>query len=490
MRPDVRIRGIYATALTSLLDEHATVVDPSEPIKRRFDGTFPARPAKVHIRDTPDRLGIEVNGPDRALTQVIDRLRTGIDTFIWQADAPSEAVFQARVTDTLGSGAIVDLGATEGFLPYDRSDVSVTEGDVVWVQVADGRPPWTDSRPVLSGHLRVDAGPLTLTHGTASPTIDGVDPRDLLSQAPPENWGLRWSGEVDTMDIEGIEEACARAVQRAEHIDEALAEAEPPGSGDPRRLSAERSGHWVWFGRESRFALDDHRREIVPTMAGHHRIKASDGTARAAVDFAEAVCGAALEAGTDTDSPTPTSSGSGATPEDERQGATTTPPFPFEVVSAHFGPAVGDELELIHGKPAGHVVTLGTGTVTEVDPTGRVTIRREMTGSGQYDGLDVKRHEGDVASTRITEGRWWYPTVYKSEDGAVRGTYVNVCTPVEVFPSHIRYVDLHVDVVRHRDGTVERVDDDELDEAVAAGHLTEELADRARRVAAQVEAAL
>jgi len=59
-----------------------------------------------------------------------------------------------------------------------------------------------------------------------------------------------------------------------------------------------------------------------------------------------------------------------------------------------------------------------------------------------------------------------------------------------VFPDAVRYVDLHVDVVRHRDGTVERVDDDELDAAVAAGNLREETADRARAVATAVERAL
>jgi len=63
----------------------------------------------------------------------------------------------------------------------------------------------------------------------------------------------------------------------------------------------------------------------------------------------------------------------------------------------------------------------------------------------------------------------------------VRGTYVNVCTPVEVFPDAARYVDLHVDVMKHPDGTVERVDDDELRDAEAAGDVPEPLAEKARR---------
>ena len=130
------------------------------------------------------------------------------------------------------------------------------------------------------------------------------------------------------------------------------------------------------------------------------------------------------------------------------------------------------------------------GEVVEYDPEGTVRIEREMSPGGSYDALGIERRAGDVARTKLTEGKWWYPTVYRSAEGDVRGTYVNVCTPVEIFPSTVRYVDLHVDVVKHADGTVERVDDDELDAAVDAGDVPEKLAEKARSVAGAVESAL
>jgi len=61
---------------------------------------------------------------------------------------------------------------------------------------------------------------------------------------------------------------------------------------------------------------------------------------------------------------------------------------------------------------------------------------------------------------------------------------------VELFPGTARYVDLHVDVVRQPDGEVRRVDDDELDAAVAGGDVSEALAEKVRSVAASVESAL
>jgi predicted RNA-binding protein associated with RNAse of E/G family len=113
-----------------------------------------------------------------------------------------------------------------------------------------------------------------------------------------------------------------------------------------------------------------------------------------------------------------------------------------------------------------------------------------MGGGGAYDALGVPKETGDVATTKLTEGRWWYPTTYRAAGGEAKGTYVNVCTPVEIFPEAATYVDLHVDVVRHADGSVERVDDEELAAAVEAGDLPDDLADRAREVADAVEGAL
>jgi predicted RNA-binding protein associated with RNAse of E/G family len=59
-----------------------------------------------------------------------------------------------------------------------------------------------------------------------------------------------------------------------------------------------------------------------------------------------------------------------------------------------------------------------------------------------------------------------------------------------VFPRTVRYVDLHVDVIKHPDGTVERVDADELAAAVDAGDISAALAGKARDVATAVENAL
>jgi Ribonuclease G/E len=278
---------------------------------------------------------------------------------------------------------------------------------------------------------------------------------DLLGVDTPDGWGIRWEHAATMADMDELRAALTRAVEVAEAIEPVRNEA----VGDPRRLLAPAATRWLWFGRESRFALDAKRREVTTTMPGHHRTKAASSAASAGVDFAEALC----------------------TPAGE---------FPFDVVTRQFGPVEGDTVTIGHGKPDGRLITLGRGEVVEYDPDGTIAVRRELSGGGTYDGLGVAREQGDVALTKFREGRWWYPTVYRSSEGTLRGTYVNVCTPVECFPDTVRYVDLHVDVIKHTDGTVERVDDDELDAAVEAGNLSEALAEKARSVAASLENAL
>ncbi|WP_255151924.1 DUF402 domain-containing protein [Halorarius halobius] len=456
---NVRVRGIYTTAVTELFRQSdAQVVQASPPIRERFDADFPVAEAEVRAETTFDRQGLTLVGAPDAVDAATDRLQgVARDTLAWADPAPVDAVFDGVVTDTLGSGAVVELGDAEGFLPYDNSDDYLDGGERVRVQVRDTEPPWGSNRPTLDTDLRVETPLVTLVRGGASEQAGAARMEDLLPVDPPEGWAVRWGRDDDEASMDALADALEAAGAAADAIDAGLSAADPDEV--PGRLAAPTATTHAWFGRESRFALDEYRREVTATMPGHHRVKAATNAASAAVDFAEAMC--------------------------EPSGE-----FPFDVVTRQFGPLEGDSVAIGHGKPDGRLITLGHGEVTDRDPAGKITVEREMHPGGTYDALGVERQAGDVATTKFAEGRWWYATVYRGAEGTRRGTYVNVCTPVEVFPEAVRYVDLHVDVVKHADGTVERVDDDELDAAVDAGQVPEPLAEKAREVASKVENAL
>jgi hypothetical protein len=480
--PSVRVRGIYTTALTELLADEFDVVQASGPIRERFDASFPIAPADATIGTTDDRQGVGVVGR-AGVKAVVERLRaTGRDALAWRDPTPRGAVYAGEVRETLGSGAVVALtDATdeatdpdsfptlptasrdpEGFLPYGATAAHVEAGDRLRVQVSEASAPWTGGRPVLDTDVRVQTPLLDLVRGGTSDTsgTGGPELADLLPVDTPEGWRADWSPAADDADLDALGGALERATDRAAALDDAFADADSPTEVAPHCYWPGEATAWVWFGRETRFALDERRREVTATMPGHHRVKAGTESASAAVDFVEAVC--------------PDAGGE----------------FPFDAVTRQFGPREGDSVHIRHGKPDGRAFSLGEGEVTSVDPDGTVVVEREMSGRGSYDALGIEQQAGDVARTKLTESKWWYPTVYRGSDGEKRGTYVNVCTPVEVFPGSVRYVDLHVDVVKHADGEVERVDDDELDAAVAAGHVPEALAEKAREVAGAVESAL
>ncbi len=473
----VRVRGIYTTAVTRLLLAAGhDVVRASPPIRRRFDQSFPVTSEAVRVETTANRLGLGIHGEPDAVERLESRLAAvARDSLSYRAAAPVGAVYEGQVKTTRGGDAVVALtDSTDGTLPFDAADGYVETDDTVRVQIKEPHPPWTDDRPELDTRLRTTGGLATLVRGRDEPRVAGGDRAasrelagmtELLNPDLPDGWGIEWARDATAASLDALEDALDRASDRARGIEAALEPDESVSDSDhtdtARALTTPFASAWVWFGRESRGALDDHRRAVTTTMPGHHRIKAGSRQASAGVDFAEAV------ASFDSDAP-----------------------FPFTAVTDQFGPTTGDRVEIAHGKPDGRRFSLGRARVTNREPDGRVTLERELESAGTYDGLETRRDPGDTATTKIKEGRWWYPTSYEGADGTNKGTYVNVCTPVELFPDAVSYVDLHVDVVRRPDSTVERVDDDELDAAVEAGHVSSALAERARNVASAVVRAL
>lgn len=451
---NVRIRGIYATALTRLVSEAGhEIVGASEPIRERFDRAFGDGPADLAIRTTADRQGVGLHGEPDAVEGGRALLDIERDTFRWADPTPFGATYTGTVEDTNNGGATVSLGEGSGFLPFSESNGYIDRGDQVRVQVADPTPPWSDDDPGLTTTIRAPTpGGMAALIADANGIVDAPDDEtaglvELLSVEIPSGWGVELGPGARGADLADLETEIEAAADLAGELE-----------GDSDDPTTPYASAWCWFGRESRFSLDGVRREVAPTMAGHHRIKAGSDSASDAVDFAEALC------------------------EPEQ--------FPFDAVAGQFGPREGDDLAIDHGKPGGQVITLGRGEVIEYDPEGAVTVRREMSPGGTYDALGTPREAGDVAITALTEGRWWYPTVYKDEGGDRKGTYVNICTPVELFPDAARYIDLYVDVVKDADGQVERVDSEELDEAVTEGFVGEALAEKARSVAASIERGL
>lgn len=432
------------------------VVAPSATIEHRFDTTFPTEPWDVRVVDSDDRLGVGVHGSSEAVRAVSQSIaEVALDGFAVQGAVSIGDVYDGRVDRTGGSGAIVDIGPTEVYLPYDNAHRRISEGESVEVQVSDPAAPWADRRSEVATQRRVDGGIVELVKDDGNHQANVSDAEretellrliEFIDPEIPEGWSVHWHGAAFGASADRREQALEAAVQQAESLATVTPEESSP-----------LATWWVRFGRSCRFTLDDFREDILTTLAGHHRIKAGGDHGGAAVDFVENLGGNRL----------PTE-------------------FPFEALIETFGPREGSQLRLAHTKPDGTCVTLGPGTVAERDGE-TIILEREMTTAGQYDGIGTEREPGDIARTELREGRWWYRTIYRGQDGEFKGAYVNICTPIELFPSVAQYVDLYVDVTKHPTGQVDRVDEAELAAAVEEGLISEPVAERTRSVAAAIE---
>ena len=443
----VKVRGVYATAATRLLlDAGYDVVEPSDAIRDRFDVTFGDGPADVELRSSDDYLGVYAVGD--GARRIAETVAVGRDSFVFDA-LPVGAARDATVEETAGSGAFVRFEDGRGFLPYSKTDDRVEEGDELRVTVVEEASPWSDGSPVVAAGERVGNELVTLVRGGSGARVEGGSAEDAtqlsrtvstLGVEPPSGWGVVYSHDALDADMDELAEGVADAAESAE------------------KGASEGEAAWIYLGREGRASYDEARAEPTATVPGHHRLKATSNAAAAGVDVAESL----------VDDPDPTDT------------------LPFDVVARRFGPGEGDRIEIVHGKPDGRFPSLGRGEVVEADAeNGEVVVERRITSSGTYDALGVEREEGDVARTRFEEGAWAYPTVYRSDEGETKGTYVNVCTPLELFPDEVRYVDLHVDVVK-ADSETRVVDEEELDEAVKAERIEEGVAEKARDVADRV----
>ncbi|MEM3756551.1 MAG: DUF402 domain-containing protein [Candidatus Bathyarchaeia archaeon] len=206
----------------------------------------------------------------------------------------------------------------------------------------------------------------------------------------------------------------------------------------------------VEFPGLSKKKLDEIRGAIVPTLSGHHYYKAYGGKAAAIVEMAEKM----LEKG-----------------------------YSYRDVEELFRecmlreyPYKGSKLSIEHVKISGRVFHLGEARIAEFsEEDQRISLVRIFSTQGIYDGLKVPKEPGDYAISRMKIGGLFFKTSYFSRDGEYKGTYVNINTPIEIYPGKIRYIDLEVDVCMWPDGRIQKIDFEKLEKAVQMGYISERL---------------
>ncbi|MFQ6094590.1 MAG: DUF402 domain-containing protein [Candidatus Bathyarchaeia archaeon] len=201
------------------------------------------------------------------------------------------------------------------------------------------------------------------------------------------------------------------------------------------------------FPAMSKSKLDAIRSAVTPTIDGHHYLRSCGGRIASLLEMAEKM----LEKGA---------------PRDEVERLLK------ESTRGQY-PRLNSRIDIEHVKIDGRLFHLNNARIIDFDDEkGSLRLFRNIRSRGLYDGLRVPKEPGDYALTDLRIGDWIFRTSYFSSDGRYKGSYINLNTPIELYPDKIRYVDLEADVCLWPDGKVEKLDVDKLGEKISKGYIS------------------
>jgi len=444
-----RVRGIYSTALTKLLlDNGFEIIQPSATIRKRFNLEENPSPPDLKIKDRHDLQGIRVLGSPEAVDvfqTLLHSLLTDVLTRKWSVQI--DGIYKGNVVGVEEDIFYVELGnGVVGVLPK----CEFTEGNSKQIIVQVERNRIGSILPVLTTKLKIVGKYAILAKNSkvgVSFKIRDFNKRAELyalgKKLASTEWGIIWREPAANQPKEVLENEIAALKAKAENLSEKAQKTETPSL-----LVDGLCFMNVEFPAISKSQLDKLRASLVPTLNGHHFYKSCGGKVSAALGMAEKL----LKEGKDI---------------------TEVEELFKQQIAAEF-PEIGSVVDVIHVKPSGKVLYLGQATIENLSNR-QIRYSRTIRASGFYDGLCVAKEAGDKAISETKIGEWWITTKYFSKDGELKGAYININTPVEVYPEAIRYVDLEVDVCISPDGAVKVLDMDKLEKALEKGIISQKI---------------
>jgi len=446
-----RVRGIYSTALTRiLLNKNFKIVQPSAAIKERFKLEENNESPDLDVYERRDRQGVQATGRGESVNTFVSILRSFLEDVVarrWSVTADGIYKGLIREVNSQTRSVLVDLGPTVGRLQRDAS--SLEQRDVV-VQVERR---WLGRRePILSEEVKIPG-----TYAIVMPKreikvslkIRDMETRLRLRKLGEElagsDWGILWRTAASGQSLDVLKSEVNNLAKIRESVTQKARLVEAPAV-------LWEGAHFVDIGFPglSKQKLDEVRKSVAPTIDGHHYFKACGGKVSTGLEMAEKL----LEKGY---------------PEGDVKDL-------FKQTVELEYPTVGSLIDIEHKKLNGKVFHLGKAFVEDFDyGKSAIRFRRNFRREGIYDGLGTRKEAGDYAITEAEIGDWHFKTQYFSKDGQSKGTYINLNTPIELYPHSIRYVDLEVDVCIRPDGGIEKLDEEKLESALDEGLVTEKL---------------
>jgi len=452
-----RVRGIYTTALTKLLlEQDFTIVQASTTTKQRFSLLDNEASPDLDIYDRRDRQGVHALGNAESISNFISLLQCRLEDVIirkWAVTVNGIHKGLVSAKDSATHTALVNIGPAVGVIT--QGEISNIEKEQVVVQVERYRlgskvPTLTTDIKIPGKHAVLIPQRLVKISRNIQDSNTRLRLHQLGEELAPPNWGILWRTSAAGQSPESLRNEIVTLTKIAEEVMEKAEHVEAPAVLWEGATFVD-----VEFPAPSKRELDDVRKSVAPTIDGHHYYKACGGRVSTALEMAERLL--------------------------EKGGFHADIDEVFRQTVEQEYPDNGSWIKIEHVKLDGKVLHLGPALIEVFDPSESfIRFHRVFRREGVYDGLETRKEPDDYAVTEAKLGEWHFKTQYFSKDGKLKGTYINLNTPIELYPYGIRYVDLEVDVCVWPDGRIETLDEEKLNEALRRGIVTHKIIEIAK----------
>lgn len=432
----LRIRGLYAAALTALFRQHSQVwevVQPDEEIQTALDYPWRMDAPDVTIDEQPDVRGnrdvLRIVGPAEAVEQAVELMQQQcLDIMVRRESSQLGATYMGLVgvVSYARRRAVVYLGERRaGLLALRHDDRDVQVGAYLPVRI-EALSSEGDERPQLSAVVTVPGQYAVLTSSPSikfSKQINDPSARERLHRLGEAQttggWGILWRTAAQEATEQVLVQEIAHLTHTARTLQERIAAATTLGYLSGGEMVAQ-----VFMPGHAKSACDGLRAAILPTLPGHHKYKARGDVYGAIVDALEKELPA------------------------ESLRARTASLNVLSSINALQLP-IHDLVRCVIRHGEGQATEAWTGQRLAYDlEAGWVDIRQALTQAEDYPAaLRLEPQPGDYAVTRFQEGQWWYTTRFYNAQGEWQSDYARITMPLAIFSDQLHVVDLPVTVL-------------------------------------------
>jgi hypothetical protein len=433
----LRIRGLYAVALTQLFRQHADaweIVQPDNDVRACISHPWRMDSPDMTIDDEADEHGrsdmLRFAGTTDLIQAALALIQQHcVDVIVHRDGFQVGAIYMGLVgiCSRASRRAVVYLGnGMAGVLPLRYDDRDLAVGSYMPVRIA-AVPAESDGRPELSAGLTLPGQYAVLTSVPAVRMSKQItEPQELerlqrLGERYVTNeWGIIWRTAAQHTDDQVLVSEVQRLTQQARTLQQQLRETTTVGYVQGGDIVAR-----VYFGGQAKAYCDTLRAQLLPTLPGHHKYKAQGDVYGATVDALEKELPAHV------------------------LQARTSPLGVLASINAMQQP-IQENLRLVVHDLQGGLHNQEIATRVEHDlQAGQLDVRRPLRHKDAYPAdLRLKKQPGDYAVTRFREAAWSYTTHIYSGQGVWKAAYASLTTPLAIFADQVHLVDLGVSVMR------------------------------------------